>query len=175
MRRWYAAGAALFLSSCPISHQGIRLAPLVQRPDTRTFEGVLVDSSVFDPLLALYRARLPHEAAACLYGRVEINRLRITRVVLAQYDSADDYHVYFNIRTGCELSDPDGARLLGVSHDHTHTHEMPRPFCTHSDMDAFVLFQDTRALFSLLVCSNGWLEVLWQDGRRFNKWWAVAN
>ena len=44
--------------------------------------------------------------------------------------------------------------------------------CTHSGPDAEVLFEDRRLLFSVVVCNDGWMEVLWQDGRRMWKKWG---
>jgi hypothetical protein len=172
---WWKAGVVLglllvwVLGCAPAS-----LVPLVPRPDTRRIASFEMDSSLVRMAAEHYDAALPNEASLCIDGRLgpRVDRpgflhVQLSGVRRAQADSADQYHVYLvrAPKSGCTK-----GQLVALSHDHTTTG--PFEACTHSDLDAFVLFEDRRALFSLVFCPGGRGEVLFQDGRRGQFIWA---
>src|SRR2546428_4745498 len=96
-------GVATCVSCVPKRH----LAPLVARPDTRSFTGVRFDSAVFMPLINIFKAASPTEVATCLYGHVRVNELAVDRIMKALKDSADKYHVFVTAEppSGCYAAD----------------------------------------------------------------------
>jgi hypothetical protein len=147
---------------------------MVLRPDTRRIIEVQLDSTQLAAMVTEFRGAFPKEVALCLRGTLVDTTVhgqrwgvvRITGVGRAQSDSSDVYHVFFpaHPRTGCA----DAPDLVGAAHDHT----QPGYVCTHSYPDAEVLFTDPRLLFTLVFCSDGWTEALYQDGRRVPTRWA---
>lgn len=146
--------------------------PLTLRPDTRRIAAVQIDSATMAVILGTFRTAFPKEAALCLLGVVRDTTLdlnpwlvvRVTSAIPAQADSADAYHVFFSKPpSGCER-----PGLVGAAHDHT----VPTTTCTHSYSDANLVFADRRLLFSVVFCSDGWAESLYQDGRRVLARWT---
>jgi hypothetical protein len=148
---------------------------MVLRPDTRRIAGIRLDSTPLNVMIREFRAAFPKEVALCLRGTLADTTVEggqrwgivtITGVSRAQSDSSDVYHVFFPARprTGCA----DAPDLVGAAHDHTTLGHA----CTHSYPDAEVLFTDPRLLFTLVFCTNGWTEALYQDGRRVPARWA---
>jgi hypothetical protein len=151
-----------------------RYVPMVARPDTRRVVQVTLDSAVMAAVMDVFHAAYPREGAVCLTGIVRDTvvdaqswlAVQVTGATAARSDSADEYHVYFsgNPRTGCETQ----PGLVGAAHDHV----ISGYACTHSYPDANVLFVDPRLLFTLVFCSDGTSEALYQDGRRVTARWA---
>lgn len=151
--------------------------PMTSRPDTRQLDGIFMDSSAIRVAIQTFQSAYPNEAAVCFYGVVKDtlwdNQSELLVMVRsagpAVADSADPYHVWFprGSLSGCQ---PRG--LIGVGHAHQHANAS-RP-CAHSDVDAWALLQNRPALFSMVFCSDGRLQVLWQDGRRSDDAWIKA-
>jgi competence transcription factor ComK len=134
---------------------------------------ITLDSTAFIETKTLLRSVFPKEAALCLYGNVrqvvgeksDTSLIAtITKVSPAVIDSANEFHVWFPILSGCE----NDLALIAAAHSHT-TLGFP---CTHSFADAMVLFNDKRLLFTLVFCADGFTEALYQDGRRALARWA---
>lgn len=165
----------VLLLLCACAHPAL---PDMVRPDTRRLSGVVLDSASMRETLLVFRTAYPNEAAMCYYGAVRDTILEgephllvfVTEARPAVYDSADSFHVWFPRGQvgGCVRQD----KLVGVSHAHQHTHAgVP---CSHSHPDAWSLMENRRALFSLVFCADGQLEVLFQDGRRLADNWLKA-
>jgi hypothetical protein len=147
---------------------------MVLRPDTRTVGHFALTGEAVTEMVERFRAAYPNEAALCLSGfvrdtLVEGNRwivAQVTGVTVARSDSADQFHVFFPRvpRTGC--ADP----IIAIAHDHIFT--PPSEACTHSLPDALVLFNETRALVSVVFCGDGRSEAMFQDGRRVASRWV---
>lgn len=149
----------------------------VSRPDTRRVVGLVLDSSALRVALTTFRTAYPAEAAICFYGAVRDTTLEGSTGLIAFAfsaspaiaDSADEYHVWFprGLPSGCL---PRG--LVGVGHSHQQGGaELP---CAHSHNDAWALMETRPALFSVVFCIDGRLEVLYQDGRRTSDSWLRA-
>lgn len=149
--------------------------PTVVRPDTREIVGVVLDSSAMRATIRTYQMAYPNEAAMCYYGAVRDTTIDgqrqrfawVLRGIPAAQDSADAFNVWFarGLLSGC-LS----KGLIGISH----AHQNNSGYCSHSVPDARVLMENRRALFSLVFCADGQLEVLYQDGRRVPDNWLRA-
>jgi len=172
--RWWAlvliGGIALLAFGCGPS----RLVPIIPRPDTRFVAGVLITQPVGQRSLELLQAALPKEGSLCYYGGardttidgIVMQILEPVRVEAARSDSSSEFNVWYprGVLAGCV-----GTGLIGIAHSHPYAAE-PNA-CTHSDPDAYVLFADPAALFSIVFCGDGRLEVMYQDGRRVpNRW-----
>lgn len=162
--------AVLILISVSMCSYSKRI-PKVLRPDTRRIGFMQLDT-VVSPITAQFRAAFPNESAMCLLGSVRDTTVEeskwllveITEAIPAVVDSVDNFHVWFPIASGCEHN----SRLVGATHSHTHLGYV----CSHSDQDALMLFADKRLLFSMVFCADGYLEVLYQDGRRYTRQWG---
>jgi hypothetical protein len=147
---------------------------LVPRTDTRAIGYVRLTSEAIVAMAERFRAAFPKEAALCLSGSVRDTVVsgdrwlivEVAGVSVAQADSSDEFHVFFPRlpRTGC------AGPILAIAHDHLYT--PPGEVCTHSLPDALVLFNETRAVVSIVFCGDGRSEVLFQDGRRAPSRWA---
>lgn len=164
-----ALAALLVVPACnPARH-----VPMVLRPDTRAIGHLIIETETVATMVGLFRAAYPNEAALCLTGAVRDTvvdgsswlLVNVTDAGLAQADSVDPYHVFFPRvpRTGC------AGPVVGIAHDHIYS--PPSEPCTHSLPDALVLFNETRALVSIVFCGDGRSEVLFQDGRRAGSHW----
>ncbi|MCI0349066.1 MAG: hypothetical protein L0Z53_06535 [Acidobacteriales bacterium] len=158
----------LFAGSCAVQ----RHVPMALRPDTRHVQGFDIDSAHAAAIMDIFNAAFPNEAAVCLEGNVKHLldgqlRVVVTGVSEARSDSADTFHVFLPSvpRSGCA-----SPATVAIAHDHTTV--APNQPCEHSDPDAYLLFQDVRALFSIVFCPYGRGEVLFQDGRRGRVTWA---
>jgi hypothetical protein len=173
--RWWLlvvlAGAAFLVLGCASVPS---LVPLVPRPDTRRITSFEMDSTLVRRSAEQFGLALPNEASLCLEGQLGPRpdrpgylHVALTGIRPAAADSADQFHVYLvrAPKSGCTP-----GQLVALAHDHTTTGSLER--CEHSDPDAFVLFEDTRVLFSLVFCSEGRGEVLFQDGRRGQFVWS---
>lgn len=168
--------ALLALTSCGSCALPRRATiPITWRPDTRAIGALQIDTAIVHASVDLFRASFPNEAALCFDGAVSDTVVdgeawlvvRLTSVQRARQDSADQFHVYFGHQppwSGCQ--DP----VIAIAHDHPYT--PPDVPCTHSHPDVGVLFQDSRALLSLVFCGDGRLEALFQDGRRVPLRWV---
>lgn len=152
------------------------IIPMRWRPDTRAIQGVRIELPAFEQMMQVLQTSLPNEGAVCFFGVVKDTvlddvprRLGIVRhvePVVAESVTVD--HVYFaGNAIGCAT-----PGLIGGAHSHPYSAE-PAP-CAHSDDDANVVFVDRRVLFSIVVCGDGRLEVMYQDGRRFSSRWKPA-
>jgi hypothetical protein len=173
---WWRVGVVLgllvvWLAGCARPQP---LVPLVPRPDTRRITSFEMDSTLVRRSAEQFVAALPNEASLCLDGQLGPRpdrpgylHVALTGIRPAAADSADQFHVYLvrAPKSGCAP-----GQLVALAHDHTTTGSLEQ--CEHSDPDAFVLFEDIRVLFSLVFCSEGRGEVLFQDGRRGTFVWS---
>ncbi len=144
---------------------------MVLRPDTRMLWGVTIDSVAFRQTMEAFQAALPNEVAVCYTGVVrdtafEVSNglanallLIIDSATVAPQDSADRFHVY---GPTC----PNGTIAVGHSHPYA-------TFCDQSDQDARLLFNQRKALVSIIWCLNGETQILYQDGRRNMARWRA--
>lgn len=169
LERW-AIGTLLLATTCSCAVP--RVVPMVPRPDTRMIYAIHVDSLAVESTMAILRAALPSEGAICYRGaivdtafvrqdssRVQAKMLILTAATKALQDSADLFHVYGVHCDGTEIA---------IAHSHPYS-----PNCDQSVDDAIVLFDDSRALASIVWCGNGETEVLYQDGRRTTSRWRA--
>jgi hypothetical protein len=141
--------------------------PMALRPDTRRIVWVSLDSSIINVLVENFEKAMPNETVMCIEGEVsEVSlndtkalRVRITNATPAIVDSATEVSAYLPSKplNGCKTTQD----LVGIAHDHV----VPGQ-CNQSDPDANLLFVDTRLLFGLVFCIDGWTQILYQDGRR---------
>lgn len=150
-----------------------RLVPSVARPDTRRVAGVMLDSAAGMGALAIFQQALPNEGSLCFAGGARDTMIGDAHMVLlvarqasrAASDSADRFHVWYTgTSAGCST-----RGLIGIAH--SHPYNPPSYPCTHSVDDAYLLFADQAALFSMVFCGDGRLEVMYQDGRRISDRW----
>jgi hypothetical protein len=166
--------ALLLLIACATT----RLVPVLPRPDTRRVAGIYIDSATARATGDFLQAALPHEGSVCYYGgardTVIAGRTMLIlvaqRVYQARHDSADEFHVWYpdGLEAGCAS---DG--LIGIAHSHPYV--IPIDPCTHSIPDAFLLSLSRDAMFSVVFCGDGRVEVLYQDGRRIPDRWRKAD
>lgn len=145
--------------------------PLVPRPDTRKIGLVQLDSATMHGTLQILQRALPRETAVCYTGFLsdtlvegtvwKVLHLEGVRESLA--DSTTEMYVFFPAvpRTGC-------SEAIAAGHSHPYT---GGGVCSHSDLDANVLFTDPRLLVGIVWCADGRLEILYQDGRRTGARW----
>lgn len=148
----------------------------VPRPDTRRVVGIAIDSAIGRGALEILQAALPNEGSVCFYGTARdtmlngmvLQLLVPAHVTPARQDSAGLFNVWYADRhAGCL-----GPELLGIAHSHPYA--AAPDACTHSDPDAYLLFAAREALFSIVFCGDGRLEVMYQDGRRVPDRWGAA-
>ncbi|HSE45222.1 MAG TPA: hypothetical protein VLA89_07820 [Gemmatimonadales bacterium] len=176
LERW-ALGALLWAATCSACHATSRL-PLTLRPDTRPIEFVRFDSTTMTQTMMILQAALPNETAVCYFGGLYdstvvredgAHRAKVLHLVLAQEavaDSTDEYHVYYSKPwAGCP------STVVAIGHSHPYA---GAGLCTHSAPDANVLFLSPRVLVSIVWCGDGRLEMLYQDGRRYENRWRAS-
>lgn len=164
------AALLLLLVSCAVPH----LVPMRLRPDTRRVAGIYLDTAIARTGGQILQAALPKEGSFCFYGggrdTIIADRPMLVlvpqHVIEARHDSADEFHVWYpeGLEAGCAP-----AGLLGIAHSHPYvTAGDP---CSHSIPDDFLLSTARDALFSIVFCGDGRLEVMYQDGRRIPDRW----
>lgn len=176
MSTWekWALGALLWGATCAACTGTARL-PLTLRPDTRPVEFVRFDSAAMRQTMMILHAALPNETSVCYFGSLYDSTVvrdsvpHRTKVLHLQWaresvsDSADEFHVYYSQpRAGCPTS------VIAIGHSHPYA---GAGLCTHSPDDANVLFLAPRVLISLVWCGDGRVEMLYQDGRRYESRW----
>jgi len=167
----WAVATALALVSLMLTCARVANGPMVPRRDTRAISRVEFDSTPFDRTIRLFAAMSPNETAVCYMGEVQdttiddepIRYIHLELMRPAIADSSDKFNVWFSHHgevAACK-------NPIAVAHSHPNS---VGP-CTHSNPDARLLFANPKVYASIVVCPNGELEILWQDGRRDQARW----
>jgi proteasome lid subunit RPN8/RPN11 len=167
----WAVATALAIVGLLLTCARVANGPMVPRRDTAALSRVEFDSIPWDRTMRLFAAMSPNEIAVCYTGEVQdttldsgpIRYLHLEFMHPAIVDSSDNFHVWFS----------HGGEVAACRHPIAIGHSHPNSVgpCTHSEPDARLLFLNPRLYASIVICPDGELEVLWQDGRRTEARW----
>lgn len=170
-----ALGALLFAGTCAACHGGTSYVPMTLRPDTRKISFVRFDSVAMRQTMQILQAALPNESSVCYTGELydstyqAVDGPHLAKVIWlhsareAVQDSATQYAVYYSRPlVGCQTG------VIAIGHSHPYS---GGGLCSHSPPDANVLFRAPSILLSFVWCGDGRVEILYQDGRRYESRW----
>lgn len=170
MKLWEQAALGALLLGATCSACQPQRVPSTPRPDTRKITIVHLDSATLAQTMLILHTALPNETSVCYFGELRDTTvwlegkpnptvaMHLSGVRESVQDSADEMHVYYSTpRAGCP------HQTLAIGHSHPYA---GGGLCTHSTLDANVLFLSPQVFVSFVWCGDGRVQLLFQDGRR---------